>query len=285
MLAVEGTDVLGLHRANPFGRPARLARQRVLGPIDHVAHGAEHPVERVRRRAHHLVVDRPLLLEPERLRRRVLADAEVAHLAPDLVVRVVGVEQCIQLALDERVEGAPAGRRVEVVGRAPLLGEGVGVDQGGVLEAAARAPLRPLGDEQVLLRVRLALVGHREGVRVHEPLRHRLLAHDVEREVCALVDEARAHRAGGGVEVERRRTEAVDDLAVAKGGEDVARGGRRVLLLLCGGLRGGGRGAEERYGGEHEPRGPASDGCRHENAGAAGAAGLTAPRGAAREAK
>src|SRR3712207_9091636 len=54
---------------------------------------------------------------------RVLDDAEVAHLAPDLLVGVVGVQERVDAALEQPEEDVGAGRGVEVVAGAPLRRE------------------------------------------------------------------------------------------------------------------------------------------------------------------
>src|SRR5204862_4202796 len=81
------------------------------------------------------------------------------------------------------------------------------------VQPGERAAGRALAEEQVLLRVRLALIVDRDRVHPRVSLRHRLDLQIVEREAGAAMDEPRAERLVGVVEVDRVDAEPVDDVA------------------------------------------------------------------------
>ena len=216
VVGVELPDVLGLHLADGRGPAARREGQRVFGPVEHLVLGAEEEADGAVIRRRHLLVDRALLFEPQRLVGGVLADAPVAHLAAYLLVRVVGVEERVHLALEELVEDVGAGGGVELVAGAPLLREGGRDGERHAFEAGVRAPDVALAEEQVLLRVRLAALGDGERVDPREDLRHGLNLKEVEREAGARVAQASAEGPVGVVQIHGLGAEAVDDLAFSQ---------------------------------------------------------------------
>src|SRR5690606_34487486 len=134
----------------------------------------------------------------------------VAHLAADLLVGVVGLEQRFEVVLHHRPEHVVAGHRVEVIRGAPLRGERTRLGERHRLEAAELAAAVALTEQQVLLRVWLAHVRGRERVDPEIALWRGLDAQVVERESRRVVYEARAERLVGGVEVQRDGGEAAD---------------------------------------------------------------------------
>src|SRR5204862_1132402 len=81
------------------------------------------------------------------------------------------------------------------------------------VQPGERAAGRALAEEQVLLRVRLALIVDRDRVHPRVSLRHRLDLQIVEREAGTAMNEPRAERLVGVVEIDRVDAEPVDDVA------------------------------------------------------------------------
>ncbi len=155
-----------------------------------------------------------------------LGDAEVVHLAADLLVRVVGVQVRIEVLLERVEERGRVPRGVEVVDGLGLIGERRRLDERHLLPAPEAAAFVPLAEEQVLLGVRLAAVGVGGGPHPEVALRCRGNAHEVEDEARAFVHEATAHRRVAIVGVGRLDAEALQHLPRRERGEIDGRGRR-----------------------------------------------------------
>ena len=215
VLAVEAADVVGRHLADRGRVPARAESERVRRAVDVRVDLAPEAAVGPLERADHLVVDGPLLLEPERAV-GVGGDAEVADLAAHLLVGVVGVEERVHARLEDLEEDVGPGAGVEVVGGAPLLGVGARAHERHVVEARHRAPLVALAEQEVLLGVRLALVRRRVGRDPQVGLRDGLQPQVVEDEARADMDEAGAEWRVGVVEIDGLGAEAVKDLSLGE---------------------------------------------------------------------
>ncbi len=142
------------------------------------------------------------------MRGGVFRNAEIAHLAANLLVRVIGMQQSVEQELKLVVENGQTGFGVEVIASAPLHREGVGLRERHGLAGGERAAHIAFSHEQVFLRVWLAAVRNRKSVDPRECLRDGLHLNEIEREAGFLVDEARAEGLAGVVEVEGGSTEA-----------------------------------------------------------------------------
>ena len=170
---VERADDRGGELANSLGAAAGIVGERMPLAVRELLHGEPFSVHGQLGGGNHLVVDRPLLVECERPI-GLLHHAEVADLAPDLFVAIVGMQKRIDVRMEEAPERLGAGRCGEVVDGSVLGGERALFCKRRVLDVPEPAPFVPLPEEQVLLRVRRAPVVLRIGSHVEHRLRRRL---------------------------------------------------------------------------------------------------------------
>ena len=171
-IGVELADVFGPHLADRGGPAPRVVGQGMVRSVQQVVDAAEHAAPGIVGKTDHLVVDRPLLFQakgPVAVR----GHAEVAHLAPNLLVGVVGVEQRMELALEHPEVDIGAGGRVRVIASSPLQCERGGLGQRHLLQTRHATAHVALAEQQVLLRVRFAHVRGGKGVDPQERLGHR----------------------------------------------------------------------------------------------------------------
>ncbi len=142
----------------------------------------------------------------------ILRHPEVAHLASDLFIRVVRIQQRIELRVEQFEKHFGAGRGVEDVVRAPLSRVRARLRKPHRVQPRERASGGALSDEQMLLRVRLALIGNRKRIHPGMRLRHRFNLQQIECEPAPAMDEPRADRFVGVVEIDGSDGETVDDL-------------------------------------------------------------------------
>jgi len=187
-------------------------------PVNELAGGPEHLPERTRGGAGHLVVDGAFLFEPERVI-GVLGDAEIAHLAADLFIGVVRIQERVELRVEQLEEDLRTCRGVEDIVRPPLAGVGARLREPHRVQPRERSSRRPFPDEEMLLRVRLPLIGNRKRIHPRMRLRHRLDLQQIEREPALSMNEPGTDRMVGIVEVDGGDGETADVMVPGELGE------------------------------------------------------------------
>ncbi len=214
---VKRADIRRGHRANRVGIAAGFERERVRCPVDQLADRPPADGLRIFVRADHLVVDGALLFEMELAVGRFV-DADVAHLAPDLLVGFIRVQHRIELIGERAPIRVGTGDGLERVRRAPLLGERVRRHQRHRVVRAERAPAIALAEQQAASLAcavsPLSLVG--DVVTQRYACGALSILNVVDREAGAIVHEARADRLAGIVEVHGANREPTHVLTFAQ---------------------------------------------------------------------
>jgi len=161
--------------------------------------------------ADHFVIDAAFFLQTEFVSGGIFGDAEVADFAGDFLVRVIGMEEGVELGAEAVIKNFESCVGVEVIGGAPLEGEGAGEREGHAFTGCEGAADVAFADEEMLLGVWLAFVGDGEGVDPGEGLGDGLDLNEVKGEAGFFVDEAGAEGVAGIVEIEGGGAEVVVD--------------------------------------------------------------------------
>jgi hypothetical protein len=142
--------------------------------------------------AEHLEIDAALFLERSRAGCRIRVDPPVRHLAAHLLIGEVGVEQRIEMPVEQIEEGLAATRRVEVIHRLATRRVGRVRAHGHVEQEPQHPSLAALAQDQVLRGVRLAAIRVRQRPHPEHRLGHRVEQQDVDRHAARDVCEAGA---------------------------------------------------------------------------------------------
>ena len=168
---MKAADIGGFHGADAFEFPSRVIRQRMMHAVYEMSGCTEKIPRGIIQAARHLVIDRALFLEAQRLV-GIRRYSEVTYFAPDLFIAVIGIEKRIELGVEKSEEDIGAGIRVERIGCPPLLRECRRLRQPHCAEARKAATRLAFPDKEMLLGVRFPLVGNRKRPYIRECLRY-----------------------------------------------------------------------------------------------------------------